>query len=110
MSALAQDPVSTVPPASSPWEASRAQLTALRTECLRQREEPLTATASHGVDAVVWARNATLERTLAEIEAALTRIEVGGYGTCVGCGSAIPGERLELRPFADTCVPCASSR
>ena len=110
MSALAQDPVSTVPPASSPWEASRARLTALRTDCLRERQEALTATAKDGVDAVGWARSATLERTLAEIEAALTRIAAGSYGTCVGCGSSIPGERLELRPFADTCVPCTSSR
>lgn len=110
MSALAQDPVSAVPPASSPWETARARLTALRTDCLREREEALAATARYGVDAVVWARSATLERTLAEIEAALTRIEVGSYGTCVRCGSAIPVERLELRPSADTCVPCTSCR
>ena len=110
MSALAQEPVSTVPSASSPWEPLRARLEALRAECLRDRGEALTAAVRDGVDAVAWARSSTLQRTLEEIEAALTRIEAGSYGTCVGCGSAIPVERLELRPFAGTCVSCTSSR
>ena len=44
---------------------------------------------------------------LQEIEEALERLEVGTYGMCIRCGSDIPAERLELRPMAATCVPCA---
>lgn len=47
---------------------------------------------------------------LAEVDAALERWDSGGYGVCTGCGSSIPVERLEVRPFAENCVPCASSR
>lgn len=46
---------------------------------------------------------------LAEIEAAITRIEDGDYGICEVCGRAIPGERLEARPTARRCVACASA-
>lgn len=44
----------------------------------------------------------------AEVERALLRLEAGTYGVCSQCGKAIPVERLEARPFADRCVPCAS--
>ena len=45
---------------------------------------------------------------LGQIDDALARVEVGEYGICAACGKAIPRERLEVRPFASTCVPCAS--
>ena len=44
----------------------------------------------------------------AEVDIALLRLEAGTYGTCSQCGKAIPVARLEARPFADRCVPCAS--
>ncbi|KAM9861514.1 TraR/DksA C4-type zinc finger protein [Leucobacter sp. BZR 635] len=47
---------------------------------------------------------------LAEIDAALERWEAGSYGVCGRCGEPIPVERLEVRPFATRCVPCASLR
>jgi RNA polymerase-binding transcription factor DksA len=47
---------------------------------------------------------------LAEIEAALARLDAGTYGTCEVCGEQIPSERLEVRPVARTCVRCASNR
>ena len=47
------------------------------------------------------------EHRLAEIDAALGRLEAGSYGTCARCGRAIPAERLEARPTAGTCVGCA---
>jgi DnaK suppressor protein len=49
------------------------------------------------------------EEHLAEIDAALARVEEGTYGTCAGCGRPIPSERLEVRPTATTCVACATS-
>ena len=44
---------------------------------------------------------------LADVDAALARVEAGSYGTCQRCGAAIPDERLEARPTAAYCVSCA---
>jgi RNA polymerase-binding transcription factor DksA len=43
-------------------------------------------------------------RRLAELDAALERVEAGTFGRCEVCGQPIPAERLEVRPFARTCV------
>lgn len=55
------------------------------------------------VDALV--RQAT--QHLDEVDAALARLDVGGYGRCEVCGNAIAAGRLEVRPTARTCVACA---
>jgi DnaK suppressor protein len=47
---------------------------------------------------------------LAEIDAALKRIEDGTYGTCTNCGTRIPEERLEARPWATLCIRCQRDR
>jgi len=44
---------------------------------------------------------------LAQIDAALQRIDDGSYGSCEGCGQPIAAARLELLPFATRCVACA---
>ena len=44
---------------------------------------------------------------LREIDAALDRLDQGGYGVCQRCGAQIPAERLAARPSAATCVTCA---
>ena len=46
------------------------------------------------------------EHVLSDIDAALTRIEDGTYGTCTNCGKQIPAERLEARPYATLCIDC----
>ena len=46
------------------------------------------------------------EHVLAEIEAALKRIEEGRYGTCSSCGKQIPEERLEALSWATLCIDC----
>jgi RNA polymerase-binding protein DksA len=43
-------------------------------------------------------------QVLAEIDAALARIEDGTYGTCTGCGKEIDAGRLEARPWARLCI------
>jgi RNA polymerase-binding protein DksA len=43
---------------------------------------------------------------LAEIDAALERIEDGTYGVCANCGKKIPEERLEALPYATLCIDC----
>ena len=44
------------------------------------------------------------DHILAEIEAALGRIEEGTYGLCVTCGRPIAPERLEAVPYAARCI------
>lgn len=46
-------------------------------------------------------------RHLADVGDALDRLDAGGYGVCEVCGGPIPAARLEVRPFARTCVGCA---
>jgi DnaK suppressor protein len=41
---------------------------------------------------------------IAEIDAALGRMEAGTYGTCTACGAQIPEERLAAVPYATLCL------
>ena len=50
------------------------------------------------------------EDILDQIEAAIQRIEDGGYGRCGQCGEPIPKTRLDAVPYAAQCVRCASQR
>ena len=43
---------------------------------------------------------------MAEIRAALARIDAGRYGICDACGAAISAARLEALPMARRCVRC----
>jgi phage/conjugal plasmid C-4 type zinc finger TraR family protein len=43
---------------------------------------------------------------VAEIDAALARVEGGNYGVCEACGKPIPEARLEVLPEATLCVSC----
>ena len=44
---------------------------------------------------------------LVEVEAALSRLDDGSYGTCERCGRPIGEGRLEARPAARVCIECA---
>jgi RNA polymerase-binding transcription factor len=46
------------------------------------------------------------EHVLADIDAALKRIDDGTYGVCTNKGEQIPVERLEARPWATLCIDC----
>lgn len=46
----------------------------------------------------------SLERELAELEAALRRVDAGTYGRCEACGEEITPERLEVHPAARFCT------
>jgi RNA polymerase-binding transcription factor DksA len=48
--------------------------------------------------------------TLDQIEAAIERIENGGYGRCVECGEQIPTTRLDAIPYAAECERCSSQQ
>lgn len=43
---------------------------------------------------------------LAEVDAALRRIDTGEFGRCTKCGREIPAERLQAMPFAARCLHC----
>jgi DnaK suppressor protein len=45
-------------------------------------------------------------RELTHIETALERMRAGNYGSCDGCGSAIPLARLQALPYATMCIQC----
>ena len=47
---------------------------------------------------------------LAEIDAALRRIQAGSYGCCESCGRPIARQRLRAVPQARTCVECTTPR
>ena len=47
-----------------------------------------------------------LRAHLADVDAALVRVEAGTYGRCEVCGRPIAAERLAIRPAARTCVAC----
>ena len=51
-----------------------------------------------------------LERNeLAEVEAALRRLDKGSYGDCSDCGGPIPLQRLMVQPAALRCAACQTA-
>lgn len=85
-------------------------------ETLRKIRTDLSSMPFHMADA--GTDNYELENTLglmdserkilAEIEAALERIDAGTYGTCEGDDEPIPKARLNAIPWARYCVACAN--
>jgi len=79
----------------------------------RQRQlELITAAHEAGSDtdpAVLTAQRIMLEQLLKQIRAAQARIDDDTFGQCERCQRTIPTARLEVRPWATTCVECASS-
>ena len=47
---------------------------------------------------------------LSQLDAALQRLDDGGYGLCGQCGRPIAAARLEARPAAETCITCAGQQ
>ncbi|MGN6446119.1 TraR/DksA family transcriptional regulator [Amnibacterium sp.] len=45
-----------------------------------------------------------LRRRLAEVDAALARVDDGTYGVCAVCGDPIAPARLAARPTTDRCI------
>lgn len=63
--------------------------------------------AQLGNVAVVSALESEAVQQIAEIDAALQRLEAGTYGICVSCGEPIGEGRLKVRPAATQCRECA---
>jgi DnaK suppressor protein len=66
--------------------------------------------ADHATDMLDREVDGTLEENaeqlVREVDAALSRLELGDYGLCTACGNPIPEERLEAVPYATLCVGC----
>jgi DnaK suppressor protein len=69
--------------------------------------ETATATLDREIDYTLE-ENST--QVLAEIDAALARIDAGTYGICTNCGKEIPLARLEAYPWASLCIDCKRER
>jgi DnaK suppressor protein len=73
-----------------------------------------TTTSQHPADVAsdLYAReialltDLTLREQVADIDAALQRLEHHTYGTCVDCGDRVPEARLDVHPQAARCVAC----
>ena len=65
--------------------------------------ETATATLGREIDYTLGENSGEV---LAQIDAALTRIDDGTYGTCSSCGDEIPHGRLEASPWASLCIGC----
>lgn len=95
-------------------EGERARIQA-RIAAIQGSERQETA-AGQTDSAHLWEdadiRDADLDQAMDELSAAddaLQRLDLGSYGTCSSCGQRIPDGRLEVMPFATTCVDCAES-
>lgn len=90
-------------PASAAVELSEVFVIEIGEELQRSRRELLAL-----IDQLDLAEplRSDIERSLAEVDGALARIEAGTYGRCSICNGAIPSERLEIMPAADLCVGC----
>jgi DnaK suppressor protein len=63
------------------------------------------ATEAEGDEVLEGLGNAALKE-IAQIQYALSRMELGIYGDCASCGEPIPEARLEAVPFAARCMDC----
>lgn len=50
----------------------------------------------------------TGQQEIAQIKAALDRMDQGEYGFCVKCGNEISSARLDLLPYTPFCKACAA--
>ena len=58
--------------------------------------------------AMAQATNERRRIEIAQIDAALGRMDADEFGYCVGCGDEIMPKRLELNPAIARCLECAS--
>jgi DnaK suppressor protein len=88
----------------------------LAEEALRDDASPpgeVSTVPTHPADAAVEGVDEQIliaqneEQLLAQVEAALERIEAGIYGTCQNCNRAIAKERLDALPYTASCIQCA---
>ncbi len=97
----------------------RHQLTTRRAELLSRAEAIEAELVSHDTkdwddlatereaDEVLEGMEMSAAQEIAQIDAALNRIDAGNYGVCVKCGEEIAEARLDLLPATPLCRACA---
>ena len=113
----------TTPVEAVRWRATShltsERLTELGAELEKQRRfrlaqlEDLTRAAADSASATDAARRqitraltVAAESVLSDIDAALSRLQHGTYGSCQHCAAPIPFRRLEILPMTKLCMPC----
>jgi DnaK suppressor protein len=71
------------------------------------QDEDSDADVQQDIDVAMIQLRAEMSR---QIDAALQRIDAGGYGDCASCGKEIPAKRLQALPFAIRCIGCEGVR
>ncbi|MEW9550702.1 TraR/DksA family transcriptional regulator [Nonomuraea sp. NPDC050783] len=100
-----------------PAHLSSVQLQALRDDLREQldqrrrhldalREQERESNGGDGTWQELVVSVTAAERAVAELSLAFDRLEDGTYGRCAHCRTAIPFERLKVRPLARTCIDC----
>jgi hypothetical protein len=95
------------------FESDAREFLLTRRRLLRRAGGPAPAPAGgHWFDTEALPEPAGDEtrRELAEIEAALQRIEQGSYGTCQACGGPMGLQRMRASPEARYCLGCSGQR
>ncbi len=64
--------------------------------------------AERGDDEVLEGVGLSGQQEIRMIEAALSRMASGDYGTCTNCGQDISSARLDVLPFTPFCSTCAA--
>jgi RNA polymerase-binding transcription factor DksA len=88
------------------WEAAArlgGQVTALEAEA----RQPTGTAVGTAEEATALSLLHTEEGSLAEVNAALDRIDRGTYGRCEACGKPVAKTRLDALPHARHCIACA---
>jgi RNA polymerase-binding transcription factor DksA len=68
--------------------------------------DPAAAEPDDPLTDVLGSLRTAAQHALAEIDAAVHRLNNGQYGICITCGQPIAVERLEVLPSAARCMPC----
>lgn len=77
------------------------------TQAVRDQKDVASASMQSGIDDAEMQRDLT---ELAQVEAALQRMDGGRYGACQDCGHAIAAKRLAAQPWAARCLACQTLR
>lgn len=69
----------------------------------RHRDESASQLADNEIRAALAHHD---DDELQQIGAAIARMDLHRYGTCIDCGRDIPYERLSASPYASRCIDC----
>lgn len=73
------------------------------THVVQDRKDQADLMIQAGVDDAELARDLA---ELAQIEAALQRLDTGRFGLCADCAEPIAAQRLNVQPWASRCMAC----